>query len=248
VQALALPGLKDDRRNVLAGGLCILYTLVVQFGIPVVMPAKGALRQGLVYELAERIKLQGEGAGADPRAASVTEVQERFGLDLPQAKRVRGLAVRLFKQLQPQADAERCLELDWAAALHELGFVVSHHDYHRHSQYLIANLDMPGFSQSQLRRMGLLVLGQRGGVRKLGLEQHDPMVRWQVLALRLAAIKCHARDAIDEGAMRVELHGDGAIVRMPRGWALTHPQALYLLQEEALAWERSGVSTLKVEA
>ena len=33
ISRLDLPGLKDDRRLVLAGGLCVLYTLLTQFGI-----------------------------------------------------------------------------------------------------------------------------------------------------------------------------------------------------------------------
>ena len=56
--------------------------------------------------------------------------------------------------------------------------MVSHHDHHRHSAYLVANVDAAGFSQSQQRRIGELVLGQRGGLRKLearpGATAHSP--------------------------------------------------------------------------
>ena len=45
--------------------------------------------------------------------------------------------------------------------------MISHHDHHRHSAYVLAHVDAPGFSQSQLRRIADLVLGQRGGLRKL---------------------------------------------------------------------------------
>ena len=247
VQALSLPGLKDDRRSVVAGGLCILYTLVTHFGIDVVKPAKGALRQGLVYELAERLKLHEHAPSADLRESSVLEVQRRFGIDLAQAQRVRGLAQGLFAQMLPQAEAEQQLELGWTAALHELGFAVSRHDFHRHSQYMIANMDAAGFSQSQLRRMGQIALGQRGGLRKLEMDQRDWVLRWQVMALRLAAIKCHAREPIEPDAMRLVLDGDRAALRMPTGWAQTQPQTAYLLREEALAWERSGLGFLRIE-
>ena len=65
----------------------------------------------------------------------------------------------------------------------------------------------PGFSQSQLRRLGDLVLGQRGGLRKVEAALQERAFAWQVLCLRLAIIVCHARDDVDAGGDR--LGGDG---------------------------------------
>ena len=75
--------------------------------------------------------------------------------------------------------------------------MVSHHDHHRHSAYLLAHVDAPGFSQSQQRRIGDLVLGQRGGLRKVEPQLASETFAWQVLCLRLAVIKCHARGEAD---------------------------------------------------
>ena len=44
-----------------------------------------------------------------------------------------------------------------------------------------------------------MVLGQRGGLRKLDSGLANPTFAWQALCLRLAVIKCHARGAIDAG-------------------------------------------------
>ncbi|WP_326535832.1 Ppx/GppA phosphatase family protein [Pseudorhodoferax sp.] len=248
VNRLQLPGLKDDRRNVVAGGLCILYTLVSLFGIERIEPAKGALRQGLVFDLGERLKLQQHEDNLDQRDPAVLEVQQRFQVDRAQAGRVRSLALRLHGRLDPSAEPERGLELGWAAAWHELGQSVSHHDHHRHSHYLIQHLDAPGFSQDQLRRMALLALGQRGGLRKLETELRDEALLWQLLALRLALVKCHARSAINEEFMQVQREGRRVRVRMAKGWANAQPQALYLLGEEARAWTKLGLVELQVEA
>lgn len=51
VDKLDLPGLKPQRRGVLPGGLCILYTLAMHCGIRRMLPAKGALRQGVIVDL-----------------------------------------------------------------------------------------------------------------------------------------------------------------------------------------------------
>ncbi len=247
VRELRLPGLKEDRRGVVAGGLAILYTLISLFGIPRLLPAKGALRQGLVFDLAERLKLYEHRDSRDLREPTVQATQLRFGVDLEQAARVRGLAERLHGQLLAEPDAERQLELGWTAAWHELGTLVSQHDHHRHSQYLIAHLDAPGFSQNQLRRMGLLALGQRGGLRKLeGELANDNELLWQLLALRLALIKCHPRAPIEPSRMQLQRQGRVVQVRMSKGWAERQPQGVYLLREEAQAWAKTGLIELKL--
>ncbi len=240
MDALDLPGLKDDRRAVVGGGLCILYTLLSQFQIERLQPAKGALRQGVVFDLAERLQAsQGElSRGRDMRDQSVAALQLRFGVDTEQAQRVQDLTLQLHEQLAPKAERERQRELAWAAKLHEIGMMVSHHDHHRHSAYLLAHVDAPGFSQNQLRRLGDLALGQRGGLRKLEQELQDDSLLWQLLALRLALIMCHARQPIAPQAMRLQREGDRVTVRMAEGWAPSHPRALYLLNEELEAWRK----------
>ena len=90
-------------------------------------------------------------------------------------------------------DGEALRELGWACDLHEIGLMVSHHDHHRHSAYLLGHVDAPGFSQSQLRRLAVLVLGQRGELTKLAEHLHDEVLMTQVLCLRLAVILHHAR-------------------------------------------------------
>src|SRR5256885_1837788 len=49
IDRLKLPGLRDERRPVIAGGLSLLYTLATHFGIKELMPARGALRQGVIF-------------------------------------------------------------------------------------------------------------------------------------------------------------------------------------------------------
>ena len=85
---LALPGLKSERRAVIAGGLSILYTLATHFGIAELKPARGALRQGVIFDLAARQAAERRAGGEDLREASVRELQRRFQVDVAQAERV----------------------------------------------------------------------------------------------------------------------------------------------------------------
>ncbi|MBI5255713.1 MAG: Ppx/GppA family phosphatase [Burkholderiales bacterium] len=238
VDRLALPSLAEDRKAILGGGLSLLYTLVTHFGIEALHPAKGALRQGVIVDLHERHAAQRRANGGDVRDHTAMELQARFGIDTSQAARVRSVACALFSRAQPQADDEALRELGWACDLHEIGLMVSHHDHHRHSAYLMAHADAPGFSQSQQRRIADLVLGQRGGLRKVEAQLCSELFAWQVMALRLAVIKCHARTAVDPQALSLSRSGRHATLAFGSRWAETHPRTLHLLREEAEAWAR----------
>ncbi len=253
VDKLNFVGLKDDRRAVIAGGVCILYTLAAQFGISSMKPARGALRQGVIFDLNERLlHVLHPREGQDIRDASVRELQRRFAVDVPQAVRVVHLATALYDGLVGprmstlEADARR--ELEWAANVHEIGMMISHHDHHRHSAYLMGHVDAPGFSQSQQRHLGLLLLAQRGGLRKVEAELADADTARQVLCLRLAIIMCHARNEVKTNAWR--LSGDAPLMQLDysRNWARRHPRTLFLLNEEVAVWARTQSLTLTLNA
>ncbi|MBW8849036.1 MAG: Ppx/GppA family phosphatase [Burkholderiales bacterium] len=235
---LQLPGLKDDRRPVVAGGLCILYTLLTQFGIAELLPTKGALRQGVIFDLAERLQPSG---ARDPRGASVIELQERFGVDKPQAERVATQAEALYRQLAPDPAPELLRELSWAAALHEVGMWISHHDHHRHSAYVIAHVDAAGFSTNQLQRLSALALGQRGGLRKMESQLADPSLLEQLIALRLAVVLCHGRTSVTAGSPKLERAGKQLTLHLPKSWSGEQARTRFLLKEEAEAWARTAV-------
>ena len=252
--ALNLPGLKPDRRAVLAGGLCILYTLAVHFDIEALHPARGALRQGVIFDLESRLEAARSNRPHDARDDAVRDMQLRFGVDLAQAERVRKLAKALYAITAPkvsrlpagQVADESTRELGWAAALHEIGMMVSHHDHHRHSAYLLGHVDAAGFSQSQQRRLAELVLGQRGSLRKLELKLASEPYVWQVLRLRLAIVLCHSRVDIDRSAISLSHSGRNARLDIDARWARSNPRTVYLLDEEAQAWALSDALRLVV--
>jgi exopolyphosphatase/guanosine-5'-triphosphate,3'-diphosphate pyrophosphatase len=131
VQNLTLPGLREDRRPVVAGGLALLYTLCVQFGIHALQPSRGALRQGVILDLHQRLRSQGAAgpsptrrrtgarAAQDLRDLTVRELQRRFEIDIAHARAVRAAALHLHGFVS--RDVEAMQELGWAADLHEIG-------------------------------------------------------------------------------------------------------------------------------
>lgn len=244
--ALKLPGLKPERRAVLGGGLAILSTLATQFGIDALQPARGALRQGVIFDLEERLAADRDPAHHDLRDDTVVDLQQRFRADVAQARRVQDTALALLRQAQPQATLDTRRELGWAAALHELGMMVSHHDHHRHSAYLLGHVDAAGFSQNQQQRLSQLVLGHRGGLRKIEAALADPTLAWQVMALRLAVLLCHARTAPDQPMPTLGTDGRHARLTLGAEWGRQHPRTLHLLHGEVDAWAKVGVLRLQI--
>ncbi|MCF0253469.1 MAG: exopolyphosphatase, partial [Duodenibacillus sp.] len=168
----------------------------------------------------------------------------RTGIDKQQASRVAGFAGGVYQLLQggrPDSRArERLRLLQWAAAVHEAGRLISPSGYHRHTQYILEQCDLPGFSRTQQRILGLLALAQRGGLAKVAEGVADDALRPMILALRLAVIFAHRRKGSALPALALTASGKNFALTLPGLWCDRHPLEMFLLDNEALAWSEAG--------
>lgn len=229
-----LDGLKEERRAVIGGGISVLRAVFDLLDIHQMHVAQGALRQGALYDLLDR-----EQPGTDLRTTTVDGLMQRFGVDKEHADRVARTACALFDQAAPQGSERASRKLDWAARLHEIGCLVSHNDYHRHGAYILDNTDAAGFAMPELHRLGVLVQGQRGKVRKLEADLQDPQFVLQLLSLRLAVALCHARRNPDTAGITLQSRGARFHLAVRAGWAAAFPQSAHLLREEVQAWQKT---------
>ncbi|HVR54663.1 MAG TPA: Ppx/GppA phosphatase family protein [Pseudorhodoferax sp.] len=242
VDKLQIDGMKDDRKLVIGGGLSVLMAVFDLLGIDEMHAAEGALRHGVLYDLVER-----DATDSDVRSASVQRLARKFDTDAAQSQRVGAVATAFYGQLQaglarPAEETARTQrKLAWAAQLHEIGFLVSHSNYHRHGAYVLDNADAPGFAMPELHRLSLLVLGHRGKLKKLESELADPAFALQLLALRLAVILAHARRDPDVQGLTLSAKPRQAqrTLSCRAGWAEAFPQSAFLLREEAAAWNKT---------
>lgn len=232
---LRLEGLKEDRRPVLGGGISVLRAVFDLLEIQQMHVAQGALRQGALYDLLDR-----EQPETDLRTTTVNGLMQRFSVDSDQAQRVARIASALFTQATSPSNEGTTRKLEWAARLHEIGVVISHSEYHRHGAYILDHTDAAGFAVSELHRLGALVLGQRGKVRKLEpLLINDVGFALQLLSLRLAVVLCHARRDPDIEGLGLRVVGNRYMISTRPGWAAAYPQSAYLLREEVGAWQKT---------
>ncbi len=235
IRRVQFDGIKSERAEVLVGGVAALLALFETFGIEELSPAKGALRAGLLYDLLGRRERH------DVRDATVLRWQKRYGADRALAAVVGATARKFYHALVPQASEEAVRMLGFACQLHEIGFAVSHSEYHKHSAYLVRNGDLPGFSTSDQERVAELVLGQRGNLRKVMDALGDPVRAGRLLALRLAIVLHHARRPmrLPHWTLRVHRAFEFGI---DKAWLARRPLTRHLLEEEAQQWERVGIT------
>ncbi|MFY3385705.1 exopolyphosphatase [Paracidovorax sp. MALMAid1276] len=229
-----MDGLKDERRAVIGGGISVLRAVFDLLEIRQMQVAQGALRQGALYDLLDR-----EQPGTDLRTSTVNGLMHRFGVDMEHAERVARTACALFEQAAPAGSERASRKLEWAARLHEIGCIVSHGDHHRHGAYILDNTDAAGFALPELHRLGQLVQGQRGKVRKLDVDFDDPVFVLQLLSLRLAVALCHARRAPDTRGLTLRRDAQRFHLATRAGWSAAYPQSAHLVREEMGAWQKT---------
>jgi exopolyphosphatase/guanosine-5'-triphosphate,3'-diphosphate pyrophosphatase len=235
IKRLRFAGMKPDRQEVLAGGTAVLCAIFDTLGITAMRPARGALRVGVLYDLLGRREQR------DIRDATVERLQVRFGVDKAQAARVAKISLQAAQSLAPSMPEAVMKRLAWAAALHEVGFAISHNDYHKHGAYLVQHGDLAGFSTSDQERIATLILSQRGNLKKVFAALEDSDRRVKMLALRLAVIFCHARRAVALPKWSLETTRSGFELAIDGDWLTRHPLTEHLLSEESAQWERVGI-------
>ena len=236
---LDLPGLSPERRNVIAGGVAILHAIFKSFAIEGAMRvSKSALREGLLLEL-----IGGLGE-EDVRERTVNRLRERYAVDVDQARRVEETAQGLARQLevQWQLTGRELRMLNWSSRLHEIGQALSFAGYHRHGAYIIANSDMPGFSEQGQAYLSALVGAHRRNFDgdKLGplrLVDGERAVRVASI-LRLAVRLNRGRDTVPTPLVRAS--DQRLELDFPPGFLDTSPMTRGDLEEEQVLLRAAG--------
>jgi exopolyphosphatase/guanosine-5'-triphosphate,3'-diphosphate pyrophosphatase len=236
IHKLNLPGLRPERAASVVGGLSIMIVLMQDLKMPVMTPVESGLRMGIMWDLCL------QSTEHDRREQSVFRFMQRYKADRKRAARVADCASLLYEKMLPDSDTYKKL-LYWSALMHEVGMFVSPTNYHKHGAYLVENADLAGFTAREQKRMGRLVLAQKGNLRKLNGIFDNPDAVKAVLAIRLAVIFMHSRVSEDVKAISFQIKKRIEIL-LPGNWLKQHPTLSYWLGRERDWWTDMGVSLL----
>jgi len=237
IAKIDLPGLRADRLPVLPGGVAIMKAVFDELDVKQMNIASGAMRQGILWDMIGRRHRK------DIREMTVRQFMKRYHVDNVQAHRIERLAKRLYEQFSPEDSREYGTQLlSWAARLHEIGLSVAHSGFHKHSAYIVANADMPGFSRMEQQHTALLVRSHRGSLEKLRTRVSSDADWTLLIALRLAVLMYRSRS--DKRLPRIAAAKDGATYTLDidRGWFEANPLTAAELRDEIAAWRKLGVN------
>jgi exopolyphosphatase/guanosine-5'-triphosphate,3'-diphosphate pyrophosphatase len=247
IEAIDLPGLGEERRPIIAGGLLVLEAAFAALGLERMTPSKAALREGVLYDML------GRGGAEDPRDASVVALMLRYGIDQAQAARVAATAVHLFERVSRdwQLDADDRQMLARAARLHELGLAIAHSQYQVHGAYVLEHSDIAGFSVPEQRMLAALVRSHRRKVPRHGFDRIPdrllPATRRLAALLRLAVLLHRSHEPEELSGLRLHAEGGSLTVVLPRAWLDARPLLRADLADEPAAFQALGLQ-LRLDA
>lgn len=245
IKDINLPGIKEDRRPIIAGGLSIMLGIFEELKIESMTIADGALREGVMYDL------MGRKRSDDLRESTVEYLKKRYNLDVAQGNRTAAIAGYLLKSLlgSEKPGGEQVKLLMWACELYEIGLRISHNDYHKHGSYILQNSDLAGFSKPEQTIIADLVRTHRGSVNKLFFKLNKTYkdrikvrVIFCLIAFRLSVIFNRSRKDIDfEQIIKIDnVTKTGFDLVVSSNWLMNNPLTLYSLNEETQQWLPHG--------
>jgi exopolyphosphatase/guanosine-5'-triphosphate,3'-diphosphate pyrophosphatase len=173
-QREAVPGIGPKRSEIIIGGAQVYAALLERFALKGFRYSALGLRDGMLAQMLGEVDLRAavHAKIENERWAGVLAVCKRYGIDQKKAEPVRLHAVQLFDALAPvhQLPEEYKLWLQAAAMMCDVGKFMNHQGHHRHSQYIIANSEIFGFSPEQRQIVAALA-------RYLGKTRPDAMDR-----------------------------------------------------------------------
>lgn len=154
VARLAIPGLDPKRVDTLLPGVMFFRCLLELAGHKTLTICDKALREGLIYDFIDRHRdgLKAEQEIPNTRRRNVIVFGRRCHYAESHAFHVAKLALQLFDQLKSLhglGEQEREW-LEYAALLHDVGYLIRRRQHHKHTYYLIKHGDLSGLTADEV--------------------------------------------------------------------------------------------------
>jgi exopolyphosphatase/guanosine-5'-triphosphate,3'-diphosphate pyrophosphatase len=223
---------------VIAGGLAILIAVFKALEFEGLVYSPAALREGVLYQMEDELH------HADIRGRTASSLATRYDVDTSQATMVLNTTLMLFAEVQKTwklKSTDFKSMLGWAALLHEVGMQINSRGIQKHSAYILANVDMPGFTQEQQLLLSTLVRFHRKKIRindlpSFNLFDHQAVKRLIAL-LRLGVLLNIKRQEGFIPDIKVDVNKSSLTLTFPDGWLDEKPIISADLLRESDYWK-----------
>jgi exopolyphosphatase/guanosine-5'-triphosphate,3'-diphosphate pyrophosphatase len=144
-------GIGPKRAEIIVAGVSVLNEVVQELRLNRFYYSTAGVREGIVADLSHRqVGMEQARLSADERR-SVRALGRHYGVSALHVRKVADLAGMLFQALRPlhRLPLAKGRLVEAAAYLYNIGHFVNESRHHRHSMYLVANSDLPGFEDRE---------------------------------------------------------------------------------------------------
>jgi exopolyphosphatase/guanosine-5'-triphosphate,3'-diphosphate pyrophosphatase len=149
-----IPGVDPKRADLLLPAAIVLRSIMERLDVDELTVSDKAIREGLLYDFIERHRdgIQAEQEIPNLRRRNVMSLARRCQYDAVHAHHVAELCLQLFDQtvsIHKMGELEQEW-LEYAAILHDIGYLINSRQHHKHTYYVIKNSDLAGFTADEI--------------------------------------------------------------------------------------------------
>jgi exopolyphosphatase/guanosine-5'-triphosphate,3'-diphosphate pyrophosphatase len=221
-QRRRVTGIGPRRAEIILPGAAVLLRALEAFDVPSLYYCSAGVREGIIKDLADR------GAGTERSRLDredrnlVEQFARRFGVDLGHARKVAQFARDLFIALEPlhKLPPDRGRLLETAAFLRDVGHAISDTGHHKHSQYIVANSDLPSFTDLERAIVAMLCRYHRKSMPAQRHNDYQALPPEEKRAILFLAPLLRIADALDRSrdqrieSLDCELRGMGVYLSL----------------------------------
>ncbi|QJR80213.1 exopolyphosphatase [Alteromonas pelagimontana] len=237
INHLSMPEISEDRRTVIAAGLAILIAIFELLDIEGMVYSPAALREGVLYQMEDELH------NADIRSRTASSLATRYDVDTKQANMVLNTTLDLLNRCAKNWKLDRTdykSMLGWAALLHEIGLQINSRGVQRHSAYILANVDMPGFTQEQQELLATLLRFHRKKIKINELpafyQYEENVVKKLIAILRLGVLLNIKRQETFVPDFVADITKNSLTITFPEDWLAQRPIISADLERESAYW------------
>jgi exopolyphosphatase/guanosine-5'-triphosphate,3'-diphosphate pyrophosphatase len=175
-ERLAIPGLDPKRADTLLPAAVVLRSVMDLTEFRELTLSDKGIRDGVIFDFIEKHRegIRAEQEIPNVRRRNVIYLARRCHYPEAHSRHVANLAIRLFDEtvsLHGLGDREREW-LEYAALLHDIGYMINSRQHHKHTHYLITHSELNGLAVDEIEMIANIARYHR---RALPHKSHPPV-------------------------------------------------------------------------